>query len=277
MKDFDGKTAFVTGGTSGVGLSLARLLVDRGANVAVFARKAEGLEQTARELAKRRRDGRRAAARFMDVGDWPSVEEACREAASEIGPPDLAVNCAGRARPHYFEAVTPEMFDRTMRVNLYGAYHLARAVTPMMKGQGGYLVNVASVAGLMGVFGLTDYCASKFGVIGFSEALRAELKPRGIYVSVFCPPDTDTPGFARENETKPAETHAVSGAVKLMHPDRAAAALLKGLSRRRFLIIPGVSAQASCLAKRLAPDLVSYVMDRAVRSCQAGGESSGGS
>src|SRR5438477_366286 len=83
----------------------------------------------------------------------------------------------------------------------------------------------ASLAGLIGVFGYTDYCASKFAIVGFSEALRSELKPHGIMVSVLCPPDVDTPGFAVENTTKPPETVAISEGAKPMTPDEVAAEL----------------------------------------------------
>jgi short-subunit dehydrogenase len=128
----------------------------------------------------------------------------------------------------------------------------------------GYIVNVASLAGLIGTFGYTDYCASKFGVIGFSEALRSELKPHGIAVSVLCPPDTDTPGFATENRTKPEETRAVSGHTRVMHPDAVAGALLRGMQRRDFLIVPGIESKCAALLKRLAPSAVQWVMDRTI-------------
>ena len=91
--------------------------------------------------------------------------------------------------------------------------------------KGSHVINVSSIGGFIGVFGFTAYSASKFGLIGLSEALRGELKPRGIAVSVLCPPDTDTPGMARENKTKPDETHAISGNVKLMSAENVAKAL----------------------------------------------------
>ena len=103
-----------------------------------------------------------------------------------------------------------------MKINLYGARNAIAALLPHMRNQGGHIVNVSSIAGLIGVFGYTDYCASKFGLIGFSEALRSELDSQGIMVSVLCPPDTDTPGLAEENLTKPPETLAVSESACVM-------------------------------------------------------------
>jgi len=181
------------------------------------------------------------------------------------GPPDVLLNCAGRAYPKRFEEITPEAFADTMQTNLHGCWHTASAVVPAMKTVGrGYIVNTASLAGLMGVFGYTDYCASKFAVVGFSEALRSELKPYGIMVSVLCPPDVDTPGFAVENTTKPPETVAISAGAKVMTPDEVADALLAGMARRAPLIIPGRDARMSALAKRLVPGVVERAMDRAI-------------
>ena len=129
---------------------------------------------------------------------------------------------------------------------------------------GGYIVNTSSMAGLIGVFGYTDYCASKFALVGFSEALRSELKPHGITVSVLCPPDTDTPGFATENQTKPEETRAISATAKVVSPDAVADELLRGMARERFLIIPGFDSRLGVLAKRFVPGVVQRVMDRTV-------------
>jgi short-subunit dehydrogenase len=114
------------------------------------------------------------------------------------------------------------------------------------------------------VFGYTDYCASKFAIVGFSEALRSELKPHGITVSVLCPPDTDTPGFETENLTKPEETRAISSTAKVLSPAAVADHLLRGMARAEFLIIPGFDSRLGVLAKRFVPGVVRWVMDRTV-------------
>src|SRR5262249_37417443 len=110
----------------------------------------------------------------------------------------------------------------------------------------------------------TDYCASKFALVGFSEALRSELKPHGLTVSVLCPPDTDTPGFATENLTKPEETRAISAGAKILGPDAIAQALLRGMERGTFLTIPGRDGRLGVLAQRLVPGVVRWAMDRTV-------------
>ncbi len=106
-------------------------------------------------------------------------------------------NNNGRAYPRKFADVSCQQFDETMRINMYGIWNTCAALVPHMKEQGGAIVNISSIAGFVGVFGFTDYSASKFAVIGFSEALKSELKQFGITVQVLCPPDTDTPGKVR--------------------------------------------------------------------------------
>jgi len=153
----------------------------------------------------------------------------------------------------------------TQRVNLHSCWSTASALVPHMKARGGYIVNTASLAGIIGVFGYTDYCAAKFALVGFSEALRSELKAYDITVSVLCPPDTDTPGFAAENQTKPAETKAVSAFARVLSADAVARTLLRGMARGRFLIVPGIDSRLAALVKRLWPSVIEGVTDRQVR------------
>ena len=115
---------------------------------------------------------------------------------------------------------------------------------------------------------MTDYAASKFAVVGFSEALRSEMKGFGIRVAVLCPPDTDTPGFAVENRTKPEETRVLSAAAKLMQPDEVARALLAGIRKRKFMIHVNREGKAIEVLKRLFPWLVMGFMDRDIRKVQ---------
>jgi 3-dehydrosphinganine reductase len=97
------------------------------------------------------------------------------------------------------------------------------------------------MAGFMGVFGYAAYGAAKYAVRGYSEVLRAELKPLGIGVSVVFPPDTDTPQLAYENQFKPMETKELAGNAGVMSPDAVATAIIKGVAKKQFLILPGES------------------------------------
>jgi short-subunit dehydrogenase len=180
----------------------------------------------------------------------------------------VLINSAGRARPDYFDRIPCEQMDATMRVNFYGVWHSVSALLPHMKQKGGHIANVSSIAGFLGVFGYTDYCASKFAVMGFSEALRSEVKPYDIRVSVLCPPDTDTPGLAAEEGTKPEETRMIAANAKVLQPEAVAKALIKGIERGRFMIIPGLDGKFTWLIKRLFPRLVDAVMDMKIRKAQ---------
>jgi 3-dehydrosphinganine reductase len=109
----------------------------------------------------------------------------------------------------------------------------------MIKRGSGHIVNISSIAGFLGVYGYTAYGASKYAVRGFSDVLRAEMKPLGIQVSVVFPPDTDTPQLAYENQFKPPETKELAGNAHAVSPEIVAKAILRGVARRQYVIIPG--------------------------------------
>lgn len=266
MRAFDGALAFIPGGSTGIGRAVAERLAARGADVAIFARRREPLEDAAAAIAARRtRPDQRVVWRQCDVADADATTAVLSAAIAELGTPDLLINCAGRAVPDYFERIATAQLVETLRINVGGTWNALQVVLPHMRARRrGHVVNVSSLAGLIGVFGYTDYCASKFALIGLSEALRSELRRDGVTVSVLCPPDTDTPALAEENRTKPAETRAVSAGASILSADAVAAALLDGIARHRFLIIPGREARFAHLMKRFFPGLVTWVMDRQV-------------
>jgi short-subunit dehydrogenase len=269
-EEFRGKQVFVVGGSSGIGRAIADAVVELGAHVTLFARRRELLAAAAAELAAARRlPQQRVELRVLDATVAPDVEAVMTEAVRSLGAPDVLINCAGRAVPRRFEEMTIDALTATVGANLYSCWNTVAALVPHMKARGGYIVNTSSMAGLIGVFGYTDYCASKFAVVGFSEALRSELRPYGITVSVLCPPDTDTPSLAEENRTKPIETKAISARARVLQPEQVAAALLRGMRRQRLLIIPGLESRVAFFAKRFAPWLVEGIMDRTVRSVRA--------
>lgn len=266
VNSYGEKTVYIIGGSSGIGLSTARILAAMGAKVIIFARTESRLEGAVKIISRSTKSKEQVIDwRRCDVSVNKEVVKVMTKAVKEFGAPDILINCAGRAYPHYFEDISYEQFDETMKVNLYGMWNVIQALLPSMKARGGHIVNVSSVAGLVGVFGYTDYCASKFGVIGFSETLKSEFRRYNIAVSVLCPPDTDTPGFKKENETKPVETRAVSGAAKVMHPDRVAYCLLDGIMKRKFLIIPGFDGKFIYYMRRFFPWIVDLVMEMSIK------------
>ncbi len=276
IRDFEGKNVYITGGSSGIGLETAKLMARRGANVIIFARGLERLQEAKRAVeASRKSESQKVDFRRLDVGRHDDVVRVMSEAVREFGPPDVLINSAGRAYPDYFENISYEQFDETMKVHIYAIWNTVSALLPHIKQRRGYIVNVSSALGLLGIFGYADYAASKFAIIGFSEVLKSELKPQGVGVSVLLPVDTDTPGFAVENRTKPPECVAVSESGGLMQPEEVAELLLKGMGKGRFLIMPG-SMKGIYYVKRFFPWLVDLVMDRQIKNAQKKGRVSSG-
>jgi 3-dehydrosphinganine reductase len=268
--NFNDKTIYVVGGSSGIGLAAAKLFAEGGAHVCIFARNEERLKDAKGRVAGRAVSaGQRFASFSVDIADHKQVDRVMNRALKEFGTPDVLVNCAGQATPRRFEEVSYEQFDETMKINLYGTRNAIAALLPAMKTNGGgAIVNVSSIAGYVGVFGYTDYNASKFAVLGFSEALRAEMIAYGIDVFVLCPPDTDTPGLVVENLTKPAETKALTAKASLMTPEAVARAMIEGMEKGKFIIVPGFDGKFTVLAQRLIPGIVRWVVDRTVKDVQ---------
>jgi 3-dehydrosphinganine reductase len=257
------RICYVTGGSSGIGFAVATELVRMGANVAVIARDRSRLDAAAAHLQSLRlSEGQRVVAAVCDVADAAAVSRVFDGLVRDLGAPDLLVNNAGFAYFDYFESLTEAHLRDLTATNLFGCFHTVHAVLPHMKAKGGgTIVNVASVGGLVGYFGATAYCATKFGVIGFSEALRNELAPWKIRVVVLCPPNTATPGLDRENINKPAETHAVEGTAGTYSPEQVARSLIRGLRGNSYLVFCGFMSRLTAFVNRIAPRLVHAAMD----------------
>lgn len=268
-KSWENGTVYITGGSSGIGLAAAHRFAEAGARVVVIGRNEERLRSTAAELEKRSGGGRGHGYGAADVSDREALERIVPRLVERCGPPDLVLNAAGFAYPQYFEAVSYEKFREQLGVNLEGTWNMIQLSVPYMKAKGGTIVNVSSIAGFIGLFGYAAYSATKFGIIGLSEALRNELLPYGIRVAVLCPPDTDTPGFAEENLVKPFETKAMSANLKVATAESVADALMRGLGKKRFLIVAGADGALSLIVKRLVPSLVYRILDRDLERARA--------
>jgi len=257
--------SIVVGGSEGIGLAVAAQLAHRGDDVVICSRSRAKLDVALDALAEqRRRDDQRLEARQIDVTDPHGTRETVDALVAEFGPPDLVVNTAGYARPGWLSDLPAEDVQGMVDVNLRGTIHVARAVIPHLVEAGlGRFVATSSMAGLAGVFGYTVYSATKFGVLGFAEALRREVAPAGVGVHVLCPPNTLTPGFETENRFKPAEVLAAEEKAQTMTADEVATELLRALGRSRPkpVIVPGRGNRLSAFAIRHLP----FVVDRALR------------
>jgi len=261
----------VTGGSSGIGRAFVRNVVSRGAAVSVLALDDGRLADTAAELEAA---GVSHVALATDVADAGSVAVAVSRATEALGPCDALLTCAGIAHPGYFQQLDDAVFRSTMEIDYFGTLYALRAVVPAMVERGqGSVVGISSTAGLIGVFGYTAYSPPKFAVRGLLEVLRVELRPHGIHVGCVCPPDTDTPQLAYENQYKPAETFAISGAIKPFTPERVASSIVLGMERGRFLITPDWQGQVVARTTGLAREAWFAYFDARVRASRraAGG------
>jgi len=255
-----GKIAVVTGGGSGIGRSTSLLLAHHGAKVHVADLKAETAEAVAGEIEAA---GGRAAAHRLDVSDPDAVEAFAAAVFEADGGVDILHNNAGIGHGGNVESTTIEDWQRVIGVNLLGVAYGIQAFVPRMLEQGrpASVVNTASMAGLFPAAKLAPYCASKYGVVGMTEALNAELSKRGIHFSAICPGVIDTAivatgtmrGDVAEKHDSLTEFYAKRGA----SPDEVAEAVLGAIAKHK-LIVPVPRRQVSLpnLLHRLSPRLV---------------------
>ncbi len=219
--DLTNTVAVVTGASRGIGLALSRQLVDAGAHVAGLARSGDDLEQIAGVL------GDRFEPVVCDVTDAAATKKAIDGIAKSHGRLDILVNNAGLGRFDDVDALEVDEWDVQVDTNLSGVFHCTRAAVPHMKAQGetrgkdetaGFVVNVASIAGLIGNPGLSAYNATKFGLRGFSDSIMKELRPHGIKVSCLYPGSVDTDfGAGAGTKTNPDAMTPESIAATVMH------------------------------------------------------------
>ena len=210
------KTVVITGASSGIGRAAAFEFARRGANLVIGARRGDKLEEVAKEC---RSFGVKCTPIVADV----TKQSDCERLIKESGAVDVLINNAGFA---YFDAIEnaqPDHLEAMMQTNYFGTVWCTQAVLPQMLARGdGTIVNVASIAGIMGYARMGGYCATKFALIGFSEALRDEVIGRGVRVALVCPGTTDTEFFVKAEHGKMPGASRLILAVK---PERVARAI----------------------------------------------------
>jgi 3-dehydrosphinganine reductase len=238
---FANQIVLLTGGSSGIGLEIARRLSQQGAHVWLVARQASRLTEALEIIsAEKRSPQQRFGMTSADLSNPEQAKAAVEQITNEIGLPDLVINSAGVAQPGYFLEQDLEIFHQMMDINYFGTINVAKAVLPGMVRRGsGHIVNISSVTGFMGMYGYSAYAASKYAVTGFSDILRAEMKLHGIQVSIVFPADVDTPQLAYETAYQPFETQALAPLRTVMKPEVFARIVLKDIARGKYLILPG--------------------------------------
>ncbi len=230
-----GRRLLVTGGARGMGLRIACGAAARGAHAAIWDLDEGALaDAAARIRASRRSPEQIVAADTVDVGNADAVAAAAERLRIGFGAVEVLVNNAGVVSGKHFADLSPDEVTRTLRVNLAAHFWTVRAFLPEMIERGtGQIVTMASAGGLIGVAGLSDYCASKFGAVGFHESLRAELRHSAPHIgtTLVCPYFVNTGMFAGIRTRFPfllpiLDSERVGGAVvRAIEKDRAAVVL----------------------------------------------------
>ncbi len=258
--EIKGKTVVITGASSGIGRAAALEFARRGANIVLAARRVALLEEVA---VRCRASGVGAIVVPTDV----TKREQCVALIAAAGAVDILVNNAGFAIFDPIESARPGDIEDMMDTNYFGAVYCTQAVLPQMLERGrGSIVIVSSIAGLMGYFRMGAYCATKFALVGFTEALRDEVIGRGVQVALVCPGTTETEFFMK------AEKGKLPGASRLIlaiSPEKAARAICDSARDGRYRRVVPVTAAAFIRLKEIFPRFthllfrrVSFVMER---------------
>jgi len=253
------RRAIVTGASSGIGCEIALELARCGAGLVVVARREDRLVELAERI------GALGAPVETVVGDMtdPAVRQRAIDAAAErLGGLDILVNNAGVGATGLFAAADPQRLRRVMEVNFFALAEMTRAAIPLlMRGERPIVVNVGSILGHRGVPYNSEYCASKFAVQGFSEAIRAELSRLGIDVLVVSPGTTETEFFDRviENAGEPRWPKH-----KPISPAEVARRTVRAMRQGWHEIIPYRWGKMLCWLNRLSPRFVDWLMTRYV-------------
>ena len=219
------RTAFVTGGGSGIGLAIVRGLADRGWRVAACGRDLAKLERAAADLGAGVLVTRADVSREDEVAEWVDL------ARRRLGSPDVLVNNAGVYEEAEIATLPLEQLDRIIGTNLRGTFLCTRAVLPLMQARGGgYVINIASISGKRGLAGMGAYTASKFGVMGLTDCLRHEGKVHHIRATAICPGWVATP-MAADSGIPDAE---------MVQPEYVARTVLYLLDLNPHVVVPEV-------------------------------------
>ena len=248
-----GKHAVVTGASSGIGRATALAMAKRGAHVIIAARRADRLEEVAQAC---RAAGGTCTVVVADV----SERNDCNRIIETTGRVDILVNNAGLAVFDPVANARPEHLREMINTNYLGAVWCTQAVLPqMLERRSGSIVNVASIAGIMGYAGMSGYCASKFALIGFTEALRDEVIGRGVRVALVCPGTTESEFFTRaERKRMPAASRLIRG----LSPERVAQAICNAADDGRYRRILPAAAAMYMRFKEISPRFAHLLMRR---------------
>src|SRR5215510_4883045 len=218
-KPFADQVALVTGGGTGIGRAFTEAFAGAGARVVIASRRGDVLNQTAADINKSI-NFERVFPHVFDIRERSQIDSLVRQVAERFGGVDVLINNSGLAVPESVDQITEAGWDKVIETNLRGVMQLVRAVLPhMIEHEFGDIVNVSSQAGKHGYADVPSYCASKFGLLGYAEALRDHLRKSGANIRVFnfCPGLVDVESVTAGAEAKAGFIHVANMAKTLMY------------------------------------------------------------
>jgi NADP-dependent 3-hydroxy acid dehydrogenase YdfG len=218
-KPFTAQVALVTGGGTGIGRAFTEALAKTGVRVVIASRREEVLRRTSEELNESL-NAERVFPFAFDIRDVAQIESLVNHIIDRWNALDVLVNNSGLAVPETVQEISEEGWDKVMETNLRGVMQLVRAALPhMIKNDFGDIVNVSSQAGKHGYAGVPSYCASKFGLLGYAEALRDHVRKTGVNIRVFnfCPGLVDVENTQPHAQPRPGFIHVSNMARTLMY------------------------------------------------------------
>jgi short-subunit dehydrogenase len=254
-RDLKGAVVLITGASAGIGRAAALAFAREGTRLSLAARREDRLVEVA---AAARALGSEVVVTRTDVADKRQVESAIQGAVSAFGRIDVLVNNAGIGYFGLLEETPVDQIETLWAVNMMGTIYATQAVIPMMRKQrGGHIINVASVAGKRGNAHTSIYCATKFAMIGLSEALRLELQGSRIDVSVVCPISTATEFFEASSARSKSGHEPIW---PIQSAEQVAKAIVRCARRPRPEVIVFPPARILILINTLSPRLADWIM-----------------
>ena len=253
--NLSGKTALITGASSGIGAATARALAVAGARVLLVARRAADLEKVASSI------GTKAATIYpVDLSNASAVTQLAERISSAVGTPDIIVNNAGAGQWKFVDETTPAEAVQMMAVPYFAAFYVTHAFLPgMLRRNTGHIVNVSSVGSRFVWPGATAYLAARWAVRGFTEALRADLTGTGIGVTLFESGVVQSP-YWEHNPGSRERVPKMGRLIPELTPEAAARAIVRGIEREQKLVVAPFMMKLTYWQHAVFPGIVQWLM-----------------
>ncbi len=254
MENLKDKVAVITGASSGIGKATAIELAKEGCKVILISRTKQKLLDAFNEIKTFTED---VTAVVCDVRNYDSVEKAVLAIIKKYNQIDILINSAGIAIRRSFKNTSLDEAKDMIDTNLFGTINCIKTVIPnMIKNNTGAIVNIGSIAGLIALPDLSIYSASKFAIVGLSQALYYELKKYNIQISVINPSATNTNIFSNESWQNDKDN------TKLMEPEFVAMEIIKAIKKKKFSVVLPFSARLKASGKNIFPGIYDWYLSK---------------